>query len=304
MNHYPFHIGDWTTATVGLSMLERGAYHALLNQYYANEAPLPLDLRERYRAAGATTKAECAAVDYVVSRFFVQGDDGWHNKRADEEIEVYRDKQRKASASASHRWNATKPDTERSAKAMRTHTERSAKAMLTNSQEPIAKNQEPEPKVNTPLPTVAHGSSCSTPPKSKTVAEPAKKPPAAPPIPDAQRTAARATWQAYSDAYFARYGTEPVRNAKVNRMVLDFVGRIAQDEAPQVAANFLRNNSAFYVGRGHGVEWLLKDAEKLRTEWATGRVVTATEARNADRTAANGQVFNRLVEEHRNGTEG
>lgn len=96
MNHYPRHVGDFAAATAGLSLTERGAYNALLDQYYAHEKPLPLEAREVQRMAVAATKTERDAVDYVLKRFFVRQDDGWHQKRADEEIQAYRCKADKA----------------------------------------------------------------------------------------------------------------------------------------------------------------------------------------------------------------
>lgn len=126
----------------------------------------------------------------------------------------------------------------------------------------------------------------------------------APQLPPGLRDAARQVWDAYAEAYAQRYGEPPVRNAKVNRNVLDLCRRLPASEAPAVAAFFVRNNSRFYVAKGHALGLLLADAEKLRTEWATGRSVTETEARLVDRTQATGNTFNRLIEERRNGTEG
>ena len=131
MNYYPRHIGDFVSATVGLSLAERGAYSALLDRYYADEQPLPLEKRECYRAAGASTAAERKAVDYVLGRFFSSESDGYHNKRADKEILAHHDKSAKASESAQARWGP------RNADAMRTHSEGNA------SQEPIANSQKP-----------------------------------------------------------------------------------------------------------------------------------------------------------------
>lgn len=96
-----------------------------------------------------------------------------------------------------------------------------------------------------------------------------------------------ATWAAYAAAYFERYETTPVRNAKVNSQLGQFVDRIGADEAPEVAAFFVRHPGAFYVQRCHSVDLLLGDAEKLRMEWATKRITTATQARLDERTASN-----------------
>lgn len=102
--------------------------------------------------------------------------------------------------------------------------------------------------------------------------------------------ACRETWAAYSDAFFNRYGTEPIRNAKVNSCIKNFVKRIGFYESPHVAAHFVNNNSSWYVTKGHAVTSLLEDAEKLRTEWATGNTMTGTRAKQIDKTQANFSV--------------
>jgi hypothetical protein len=97
------------------------------------------------------------------------------------------------------------------------------------------------------------------------------------------QSACKSTWKAYSDAYFDRYGTEPVRNAKVNSQVKSFVQRLGFLESPSVASFFVGHNNAYYAGRMHSIDCLLADAEKLRTEWATGNAMTHTKAKQIDR---------------------
>ena len=105
------------------------------------------------------------------------------------------------------------------------------------------------------------------------------------------------TWDAYSDAYRKRYGTNPVRNATVSGQLAQFVKRIGIGESPHVARFFVFHNNNFYVQKMHTVGLLLADAEKLRTEWATGRVMTSVEARQTDSRQNNFNVFNQLIEE-------
>ena len=105
------------------------------------------------------------------------------------------------------------------------------------------------------------------------------------------------TWTAYAAAYELRYGTEPVRNASVNAKLSQFVGRVGGDEAPLIAAWFLNHRNSFYVQSGHSVGVLLRDCEKLRTEWATGRQVTQTQAIQGDRTQTNANAFAGLLAE-------
>ena len=98
--------------------------------------------------------------------------------------------------------------------------------------------------------------------------------------------ACRETWHAYSLAYSKRYGADPVRNATVSSQIKQFVQRIGADESPAVAAFYVDHNAQFYVKKMHSVGVLLTDAEKIRTEWATGRKMTNLEAKNAEQVDA------------------
>ncbi|WP_293399935.1 hypothetical protein [Polaromonas sp.] len=135
----------------------------------------------------------------------------------------------------------------------------------------------------------------------QSVAPPAEDAPAPVKLVKAQKikepSATAETWTAYAGAYVARYGTEPVRNASVNAKLSQFVGRVGAGEAPGIAAWFLNHRNSFYVQSGHSVGVLLRDCEKLRTEWATGRQVTQTQAIQADRTQTNANAFAGLLAE-------
>lgn len=90
MHYFEHHIGDYAAATAHLSLLEDAVYSRLLRRYYMQEEPLPADEAKVARLAGARTADEVAAVHAVLDEFFTLQADGWHNKRADEEIERYR----------------------------------------------------------------------------------------------------------------------------------------------------------------------------------------------------------------------
>lgn len=158
-------------------------------------------------------------------------------------------------------------------------------------------NPEPEPD---PEPILIRsqnqnlsGTESFDPPPAEDVPDPKPKAKRSPkePAPSAE------TWEAYSEAYRTRYGAEPVRNATVNGQLAQLVGRLGADEAPAVAAWYVSHQNRFYVGAGHSVGVLLRDCEKLRTEWATNRQVTATQAHQADKTQANFNAFAPLIAE-------
>jgi hypothetical protein len=105
------------------------------------------------------------------------------------------------------------------------------------------------------------------------------------------------TWNSYSDAYFDRYGAEPVRNATVNGQLANFVRRLGRDESPHVARFFVGHNNAYYVREMHSIGAMVKDSEKLRTEWATNCKMTQTKALQADKTQTNFDAFAPLIAE-------
>lgn len=137
----------------------------------------------------------------------------------------------------------------------------------------------------------------SEPSVNLTVSEPVAEPPKKQVARREANPAGVETWAAYSEAYRRRYGVDPQRNARVNGQIAQFCQRVAANEAPAIAAFFVGHNASFYVGKGHAVGLLLADAEKLRTEWVTQRTITATQAQQADRTQANGNVWNKVIGE-------
>mgnify|MGYP001312339907 CR=1 FL=1 len=147
MNYYEHHLGDYAQATAHLSFVEDAAYSRLLRKYYAEEQPLPADLRAVQRLVGARSEDEREAVEVVLKEFFTLEEDGWHNKRADAEIAKVHGKREKARRSAEARWNANASESNanaskdacgRNANASRAHNGRNA------LQSPVTSNQSPE----------------------------------------------------------------------------------------------------------------------------------------------------------------
>lgn len=80
-------------------------------------------------------------------------------------------------------------------------------------------------------------------------------------------------WNAYADAYEDRYQVKPPRNAKANALCKQLVKRLGAEEAVEVARFYLSHNLPWYVQKGHALDALIADCEKLRTEWKTGNVI-------------------------------
>ena len=145
MNYYQFHIGDYISHTSHLSDAEDIAYRRMLDLYYMTEMPLP-DAATVARRVKSTPEI----VQSILSEFFIQGKDGWRNKRCDAEIDAYQNKISKASAAGrasvaakkANKINGDLTDVQRSLNACSTDVQ------LTNNHKPITNNQEPINKTN------------------------------------------------------------------------------------------------------------------------------------------------------------
>jgi len=132
VNYYPFHIGDYLSATRHLSWEEDAAFRRLLDTYYTTEKPLPTDLRSVCRLVLATTESQRESVRIVLEEFFDLTETGWVNHRADAEIAEMHERQKIAKEKANKRWD--KHRSERSnAAAMLQHEEIDAAASKTDA---------------------------------------------------------------------------------------------------------------------------------------------------------------------------
>ena len=178
------------------------------------------------------------------------------------------------------------------------HLDEGFREALATLVEPFA-NPEPEPE---PLQNLNRSQNpaqpepgCAGPAAAEPT--PTAKAKAAPKPSEASQSAASKAWALYSAAYVRRHGAEPVRNAKTNGQFGQLVARLGTEEAGLVAAFFVGHDNAYYVRCMHDVNALLRDAEKLRTEWATNRKVTSTQAQQVDRTATNRNAFQGLIDQ-------
>ena len=128
MHYFQFNIGDYASHTQRLSLLEDLAYRRLLDEYYLHERPLNSGLTSVARQIGMRDHEN--EVQFVLESFFQLSEDGWINKRADEEIAHYKGKIEQASkagkASAERRSNG-----------------RSTDVQPTNNQQPITNKHKP-----------------------------------------------------------------------------------------------------------------------------------------------------------------
>lgn len=123
-----------------LSLLEHGVYNQLLDWYYLDELPLPVDNRTLFRRLSARSEVEQQAVLDVLSEMFTQTDEGWIHKRVEREIAQYKAKSQQAREAG--KLGGRPPKKGIGSENNRDGFENKPDAKLTANRKPITDNQE------------------------------------------------------------------------------------------------------------------------------------------------------------------
>lgn len=94
-------------------------------------------------------------------------------------------------------------------------------------------------------------------------------------------------WKAYSEAYEKRWGVIPPRHQVNNTLAKRVAEKLGMEDGPKVAEFYLTHNDRFYLSTKHALNILLRDADKLYTEWKLGRASTYDDAIRGERRASN-----------------
>jgi uncharacterized protein YdaU (DUF1376 family) len=246
VNFYKHHLGDYAADTAHLSWDEDCAYRRLIDAYYKREAPIPVEVREACRLARASTPAQRRAVDVVLREFFDLQDDGWHQKRCDQEIGA-------ANAQAeTNRRIAEEREAKKRARRVHESSTESGNDPSTNRSPANMGEREPSQTPDTRLQT----------PEESARAFPPEKPEPAPPTPPAvEPTAAGLACKAMKQS-----GLQAV-NPGDPRLIALLQQGATLDEFSGIAAEA--------VAKEKGFAWVLKVVESRRAEAAKLRLAPA-----------------------------
>lgn len=94
-------------------------------------------------------------------------------------------------------------------------------------------------------------------------------------------------WANYAIAYEKVYGVWPLWNATVAGQMAKFIDKVGAEEAPKLAAHYLKLKDRAYLQSSHDVSLMLRDAQAIYTSCQTGRAMNGTIARQMEATEAN-----------------
>ena len=95
MHYYQFNIGDYSSHTSRLSLMEDLAYRRLLDLYYLTEHPFNECLTSVAREIGMPEHKN--EIEYILNKFFILSNGFWVQGRADLEIKTYQSKRKQQS---------------------------------------------------------------------------------------------------------------------------------------------------------------------------------------------------------------
>jgi uncharacterized protein YdaU (DUF1376 family) len=132
MHYYQFNIADYRKDTTHLSRIEHSIYRDLIDWYYLDESPIPLDLTSVCRRLRIDSTDVERALNYVLTDFFERTENGYVQNRIEQEIIEFH----------AHIANASKAG-KASAEARRIKAKERAFNDRSTNHKPITNNQEP-----------------------------------------------------------------------------------------------------------------------------------------------------------------
>ena len=271
----PFFVSDYLSSTdvLLMSLAERGLYaHLLFRQW--QDGPLEFDTRKLSILCACSRSEFIKQWEGIKSKFITDSDGRIFNLRVEAVKSEYLRMKEARSKSGSKGGSKTQANAKQTSKQTSKQTDKQTVKKTPSKNQPPVQSSPVQSKPYLSSPVQSTG-------KSKPKEVPASK------TKSLSRAASADTWDAYSRAYLHRYSVEPTRNQKVNSQLAQFCKRVPLEEAPDIASFYLSHNNAYYIRTSHSTDALLKDAEKLRTEWQTGHKVTNKRALQDEGTATN-----------------
>jgi len=137
MHYYQFNIGDYASHTRYLTPMQDLSYRRLLDLYYLHEKPIPEENPSAYIGLN-----DCSTdVQRVLNEYFVLTSKGWVNKRADEQIAEYHNKQKSASLAGKKSAEARKANKDKPIE--QAFNDRSTDVQPTINHKPLTNNHKP-----------------------------------------------------------------------------------------------------------------------------------------------------------------
>jgi hypothetical protein len=98
-------------------------------------------------------------------------------------------------------------------------------------------------------------------------------------------------WDVYALGFQKRYATTPIRNARVNAQLNNFIAAVGLKTALRIASWYVSRSDSFLVSKCHPIGLMITDAQKWDVESQHKRAITRFDAKSVELNEHNSQVF-------------
>lgn len=89
-------------------------------------------------------------------------------------------------------------------------------------------------------------------------------------------------FEAYALAYLNKYGFEPTRGKEANRWAKKIYEEVGVDEGRALVQHYVMMNKAWFISKGHSLEWCFRDLTEVRRSYHTGVTMTNSQIKHIE----------------------
>lgn len=97
-----------------------------------------------------------------------------------------------------------------------------------------------------------------------------------------ERTGGSLIFEAYAFAYLNRYGFEPPRGKEANRWAKKIYEEVGVDEGCSLVQHYVGMNKAWFIQKGHSLEWCFRDLTEVKRSFNTGVTMTISQIKQIE----------------------
>lgn len=97
-----------------------------------------------------------------------------------------------------------------------------------------------------------------------------------------ERTGGSLIFEAYALAYSNRYGFEPPRGKEANRWAKKIYEEVGVDEGCSLVQHYVEMNKAWFIQKGHSLEWCFRELTEVKRSFNTGVTMTSSQIKQIE----------------------
>ena len=97
-----------------------------------------------------------------------------------------------------------------------------------------------------------------------------------------EQTGGSLIFEAYALAYLNKYGFEPSRGKEANRWAKKIYEEVGVDEGRALVQHYVEMNKAWFIQKGHSLEWCFRDLTEVRRSFNTGVTMTSSQIKQIE----------------------